>query len=72
VNAFLNSLKKYLLLMSLGALAGIGICSWLVPGLLQQRVAPVGAGKPFSCEVDVRWAATTLVQAQLATPAGQG
>jgi len=56
--------KKYLSLVAIGAFLGVLLCSIFAPGLLKWYAAPVVAGKPFTCEMEVQWAAKTYARIQ--------
>ncbi len=64
MNSFAHNLKKYVSLLVLGAFLGIVLCSLFAPGLLRWYAEPVVPGKPFTCEMEVQWAARAYVKIQ--------
>ena len=61
---FTHNMKRTLSLVAIGAFLGVVLCSIFAPGLLRWYAAPVVSGKPFTCEMEVQWAAKTYAMIQ--------
>jgi hypothetical protein len=63
-------MKKYLILLAVGALAGMAMGAWLGPGLIGWWFAPPVQNRVLTCDREVSWALQSLVKVLTASAVG--